>query len=49
MIKQYVGCFGRILMRETGVAIYMIFSARFVREWMMRWRFRLLIGDTDIE
>ena len=36
MIERYAGCFELILMKVTGVVIYMIFSVRCVQEWMMK-------------
>ena len=35
MIKRFVGYFGHIRMKVTGVVIYMTFSARCAQEWMM--------------
>ena len=35
MIKMFVGFLEHILMKATGVEIYMTFSAKYVQEWMM--------------
>ena len=48
MIKQYVGYSARTLMKVIGVEIYMISSARYVHEWMMKWQFHLPTEEMDI-